>query len=143
LSLGGGVGGRGEEGRGEREGGRERERERVPFLSFLFCFAAAESEKKKGQDHSHHLLIHSNESGSATAKMGRVEREKKNDATHKKSSCLVPNLNVDHHDILERFISLVASSILDGVDHVQTSDGSTEDAAEKGNATESALQERR
>jgi hypothetical protein len=37
---------------------------------------------------------------------------------------LVPDLDVDHDNVLERLVRLVASDVLDRVDHVETGDRS-------------------
>lgn len=52
-----------------------------------------------------------------------TQRERKVDL-----QSLVPNLDVDHDHILEWLVRLVASDVLDRVDHVQTGDCAAKDA---------------
>lgn len=112
---------------------REKRRKRgVRIFPLLFSCDESSESSEKGQEHSHHLLVQTKRSKrSITSRRKKRARDGQRTRTLTKNQVqprLVPNLDVDHYDILEWLVSLVASSVLDSVDHVETRDGSTEDA---------------
>lgn len=127
-----GEGGRGREGEERRE--REWE-ERRDFLDEPVWKAREGQGRRRG-----HLIRLPTPQGwvSRGERRGRKEGgEEDSRKRENKIEPLVPNLDVDHGDVLERLVGLVAPDVLDGVDDVETGDGAAEDAvAERGKGNE-------